>query len=228
MALSTVLLLALLTVAAGLAYQRRRDRFYFALAMVGAFAIIVGLVSGVEFSVRVDPLVIGLVAVVTVVAAEAFGLPEPLAVRLGFGVRSREWEYDRELTSLLHPLNQMIATQPDPSREADYLRWRELFLSEGERRLTTLRDRRAPTADWARLTASYQEIYARILELYRIGESPPLVEEINAMSRAADREREALRRSYRTAARELLRRSPTRRMLRDVPPRPPEDRTDFF
>lgn len=228
MSLITALLLAALTLTAGVAYRRRGDRWYAGLAMVAGLGLLIftarARVTGIHPTVSVGLLDIAALVVLVVVAAEAFGLPMVLAKRLGFGLRSRDWEFDRQLRSLLRPLNEVLQSHPSPENRVAYDTWRRDFIRQARRRTARLRRLHPPSEQWASVAAAYADIYDAIADLYRTGDSPEKRAIIKTRTTAVDRERELLRTAYRAKAATILGQSSMARLLR-TPPRASGDGT---
>jgi hypothetical protein len=145
--------------------------------------------------------VLGLLVVVT--AAEAFGLPLPIARRIGIGLRSRQFEYDRALSDLLLPLNEQIEREPLGVQTVARAAWLARLVRDGGKRLSRLERLKAPDEDWATLTATYLRIYGALIRMHA-GQGPPgerdaMVELI----RTATAERERLKAKYRLNAADL-------------------------
>lgn len=219
MSLPTAILLGLLTLVSYVAFSRRRDRFYLLLGGISAAILVVAAsFARIEFQPRAPDIGAAVLLVVLgVVTAEAFGLPLAIAKRVGFGLRSREWEYDRQLTRLLAPLNDLISGQPSSQVSPEYESWRAQFVSEADRRLSKLHRMRAPDVAWRDLTSAYIEIYKSIVALYDDGASPGLRERVEELSRGADVRRAELRTAYRSHASETLRASRLARAFREEP-----------
>jgi hypothetical protein len=143
---------------------------------------------------------VGLALLAVVVAAEAFGLPSPIARRIGIGLRSREFEYDRTLSDLLLPLNELIEHEPPRDRAEARSAWQAQLVRDGGRRLLRLERLRAPDDEWAALTASYALIYATLLRLHAGQSRPAERNDVAEMVRATTSERERLRAKYRSEA----------------------------
>ena len=209
-----MLLLVGLSFAGILAYRRRRDPSFGLIAALGVIGLVVGFsvhVASRQSAVLID---LALAVVVAVVAAEAIGLPEPVAKRLGVGLRSREWEYDRALARLLRPLNEVLAQAPADTRDPEFEGWRERFLRNGRERLDQLRRHHAPDPEWAALARSYADIYGEIVERISRDPSPVWPARLTAAVDAADEERRRLRAKYRDEAAAVLAESRAARLLR--------------
>ncbi len=162
--------LSLIALLSLLAYGRRRDRFWVLLASLGVGGLALLLFAG-RLSTRpmFGPFeAVGLL-LAAVIAAEAFGLPIPIARRVGLGLRSKAWEYDRKLADLLRQLNDELERAQAASQTEAGMAWRERLRREGHRRLVRLRQVRAPDENWAEL-ANLARLRARYeAEARRLG-----------------------------------------------------------
>jgi hypothetical protein len=189
--LSLVALLSLV------AYRRRRDRFWALLVMLCVGGLILLLLTG-RLATRPT---FGLaeaagVLLTAVIAAEAFGLPTPIARRVGVGLRSKEWEFDRTLAHLLRQLNGEIERAQAASQVEPGLAWRERLRHAGQRELARLRRLRAPDDNWADLAKLYARIYEDLIDIYGGERGDTMEAEIAERSSLAAAERARLRAQY--------------------------------
>jgi hypothetical protein len=129
--------------------------------------------------------------------------PDPVARRIGIGLRSRQWEYDRALRELLQPLNELMRHDRQNRAAEAKAAWLNALARDGGRRLERLRHLKPPDDEWAALPATYGESYATVMRLYRDGGSPDEWAAIEQQNREVTAERERLRAKYRSAAAEL-------------------------
>jgi hypothetical protein len=189
--------LSLVALLSFVAYRRRRDRLWALLVMLCAGGLILLLLTG-RLATRPT---FGLaeaagVLLTAVIAAEAFGLPTPIARRVGVGLRSKEWEFDRTLAHLLRQLNGEIERAQAASQIEPGLAWRERLRHAGQRGLARLIRLRAPDDNWADLAKLYARIYEDLIDVY-VGERGDTMEaEIAERSSLAAAERARLRAQY--------------------------------
>lgn len=215
MSIITAILLGCLAFASAVIFRTRGDRYW---AAIGAISVASGALlwirNGLYVSAAVDVgdlllLVIGLIA-----AAEAFGLPRSLAARLGIGLRSRDWEFDRKLSDLLRPLEPVLDGREPETRDEAFGNRRSAVVDDGRARLTALARLKPPDDRWRALTSTYATILRARLDAIQgdpPGAAPPSIVQ---MTKAAEIERERLRASYRAEADRLIRSSLVGRLLR--------------
>jgi hypothetical protein len=196
------------------AYRTRKDRFWLVLGATFAVGLVLSLLrNGLNASVSVD-IGDGLIFVVGLfAAAEAFGLPRGLAVRIGIGLRSREWEFDRKLADLLGPLDLLLEGHPpgigeEASRDRD-----NAPIEDGRARLEALARMKPPDDDWRALTSKYATIYAAHLDAARRNPPSAVPPSIVQLAEEAAMELERLRVLYRADADRLYRSSLAVRLL---------------
>lgn len=182
--------------------------------LAGGGLVLVLLRKGVDGTVFVSLEDVPIALLAAVAGAEFFGLPRPLAVRLGIGFRSRQWEYDRKLTALLGPLNLRLGLRPGSEPSGDMTAWRTAVMKDGRARLQRLKRLQPPDDPWRALTTSYASIYTAILDLIDEGDTVTDPQTVASMTGAANQERERLRASYRSEAASLLQGSRLARILR--------------
>lgn len=117
-----LVILGLMLVFGVWAARRRGRRWYLVLALAALLGL--GLQLLLFWPRLSQPKLdffdlLGAVLVVFL-AADARGLPSPLARRLRIGLYSREWEYDRHLTALGHRVDQLFRANPGASDAAAY------------------------------------------------------------------------------------------------------------
>ena len=139
-----------------------------------------------------------------------------MANRLGIGLRSREWEFDRKLHRLLEPINQAINAEPRSGSAPERDAWQHRLLSDIDVRLERLDRLRAPTEEWSTVAAAYHDVYESIADVYRTGEDPTSRAEIKTRSAAVTARREALRTAYREGAANRLGANRMARIMRDL------------
>jgi hypothetical protein len=189
--------LSLIALCSLIAYRRRRDRFWAVLALLCAGGLMLLLLTS-RLATRptfgwVEAAGMLLTAAV---AGEAFGLPTPIARRVGVGLRSKEWEFDRTLADLLRQLNGEVERAQAASQVEAGIAWRERLRREGERGLARLRRLRAPDDNWAELAKLYVRIYEDLIDVYG-GERDDTTEAvITERSSLAAAERARLRARY--------------------------------
>jgi hypothetical protein len=210
-------LLAIMVFMAALAFKRRGDRSYAILALLGSAALLIALLVGAFVDAPLLAPIDLLISLVTgAVAAEALGLPSAIAMKLGVGFRSPEWEFDRTLTRLLGPLNAALVSRPPGSGEALHTEWADRLMRDGNRRIERLRQLRAPNADWRRLANAYADIYDTLLASIQ-SDAPAIDEATAAAIKGVDLKREQLRSVYRSEATRLLGESRAARRMRRGP-----------
>lgn len=211
----TAVLLGVLIILAVAAYRRRGDAFWAVMAtLAGGGLVLVLLLKGVDGDVFVSLEDVPIALVAAVAGAEFFGLPRPLAVRLGIGFRSRQWEYDRTLTALLGPLNVRLGIRPESELSGDMTAWRTAVMKDGRARLQRLKRLQPPDDPWRALTTSYASIYTAILDAIAEGDTVSDPQTVASMTSAANQERERLRARYQSEAAALLQKSRVTRILR--------------
>lgn len=212
-------LLVALAILGVLASTRRGDRYYLVLAALGAVGAAITVVRSMEGGVAFIGLFdLPAALVVFVVAAEALGLPAPVAKRLGVGFRSRAWEYDRALARVVSPLYEPLfgESPPDPGRDAA-APVRERRVRDGRRQVARLRALRAPDEDWRSLTNRYADAYEAVLEAVASASASSDRAELERRILLLHRERDRLRAKYRAEAAQLLAGSRAARLLRQSP-----------
>lgn len=167
----TIVGLALIAVFSWIAFTRRRDRYWALLSLlsVGGLVLIFGT-GRAQARVTLGPWEVAGLVLAAVAAAEALGLPDPIAQRLGIGLRSREWEFDRSISEALQALNDLIGREPLRANRAAWAAWGHQLRRIGERRLSRLVRMHAPDDRWAMLARDYSQIYRELIEL-RVGEA---------------------------------------------------------
>lgn len=214
MSIITAMLLGGLAFASALIFRTRGDRHWAAIGAISVASLALLLIlNGLYVSTAVDVgdlllLVIGLVA-----AAEAFGLPRSLAARLGIGLRSRDWEFDRKLSDLLRPLEPVLHGREPETRDEAFGNRRSAVIVDWRTTLTALAHLKPPDDRWRALTSTYATILRARLDAIQgdpSGTAPPSIVQ---MTEAADIERERLRASYRAEADRLVRSSLVGRLL---------------
>lgn len=203
--LSVALLLA--TIGCGYLALRRRGEWVYPLVALLAESLLVVMARREEFSWRLAPVLpldAGLAAITCLLAAQAFGLPLPLARRPGFGLRSREWEYDRRLFAVMGEFNRLLEAYPGKGNAPANQRWGQAVLDRGPSIVLRLRRMNAPSPAWGELTREYADLYELILRNLREGEDPERRAMIDRQGRVLEDRREALRRDYREAAKRTM------------------------
>ncbi len=203
----SVLSLALLggfTGLAVLAAKRRGSRPWAAAALfVGAIVALELVVFGLG-PIQSGPIeVLGALAA-AIAAAEAFGLPRPLARRLRIGLRSREWEFDGRLKRLVDGFDDLIREYPGPEDQDRAWRWANRVLERGARIVSKIRTLRAPNAAWQELATGYADMFDSALESMRDGGGISRREAIERVRTDLERRREELRQAYRDEARVIM------------------------
>jgi len=182
---------------------RRTGEWLHPLTILLAEGFLLGTARREGFSpslVPVLPLDAGLAVIAGLLGAQAVGLPLPLARRLGFGLRSREWEYDRSLFDILDGFNRLLEAYPGKENAQANQRWGRTVLDRGPALVVRLRRMRAPNPAWDELTQAYADLYELILMNLREGEDPERRAMIDRQGWVLKDRREALRRAYREVA----------------------------
>jgi hypothetical protein len=178
----------------GLAAAWRRANWRYGLASLAAVAGLAANVLGGKFPSSSGPalLDIPLILAAFVLAAEAIGLPDPVGRRLGFGLHSPEWEFDRRLVAAIGRFNQDLERA---QRSADGSNRRQAT-SQASLSIKRIRELRAPDEDWQSLA----ELYAQICDLklqHLTAHHPDAEREIDSKQGIAARRHENLRSLYR-------------------------------
>lgn len=212
---ASVLLVAM-AILGVLANRRRGDRYYLVLAALGAVGAVIAVVRSLGGGVALIGLLdLPVALVVFVMAAEAIGLPAPVATRLGVGFRSRAWEYDRALYRAIADIERSLSGQPGRGGPAHRL-VRARPPHDGRRLMARLRALRAPGEDWGRLTDQYSDAYQAWFDAIDKPSTDRFAELEQRLS-ALHREREQLRAKYRAEASQLHAGSRAARLLRQPP-----------
>lgn len=151
----------ILVALAVIAWRRSRDWFFLLVGTLAALAA-----AGVFASAgpSIDDLPRDLVAAVLlcVFTVWAFGLPAPLARRIGWGLRDPEREFDTRLTRELRALNQLFDEEPTPE-SGRHARWTPHARSRGAKIVRRMGRLRAPDERWDELVRGYVDAYSAIL-----------------------------------------------------------------
>ena len=199
-------ILAIAVALGGLVEWRRRDEPRFILVM--GFAVIVAIVeiatnpAGLLWTFGLtEGLLFALAAIQTL---DLIGLPPSIARRVRIGLRSKEWEFDRQLHQQKKLMDKAIARYPSDATWESYNQWKSGFAAAGDRALRRMRALKPPDAEWGDLRSGYVELYEEILSRV-VDDEPP--DEAAIITRGAQlRDRgDALRARYRAAAQALLR-----------------------
>ncbi len=153
MYLSFVVLFEALAIAALMA--ARRDRLFLLAAMAGAIGLTDGIVWGVDRSLGSPSLgMVALLAALAITAAEAAGLPGPLARLTRLGVHNPERDYDWRLWKLVAPfsatLEDRAVAERTPRRGS-----REQLMRDGRRLIEQLAATVPPTDEWRSVRDGY-------------------------------------------------------------------------
>ena len=215
MSLVTAALLGALALLSIAAFRARGDRFWAALGLIcGVGLALVLIQNGVDTSASPTIPDALLAATGGVAAAEAFGLPRWLAARLGIGLRSREWEFDRTLTDLLRPLNRRLEARPVEVQPTALGNWRSGVVKDGRATLARLAQLTPPNEEWGAMAATYAEVYGALLDAVNNESHDAFAPSIGTLTHAANLERERLRESYRAESERLIQSSRLARLLR--------------
>jgi hypothetical protein len=169
--------------------------------------------NGVASDVSVNLGDLLLVLVLVVAGAEAFGLPRPLAMRLGIGFRSRAWEFDHRIYRYKERLDRLLLAYPSPPDWTRYRRWQSRVARDGRVLLRKMASLHAPDGDWASVRDDYVGLYDGILTGIANDhppDDPQTFERGTEIALRADR----LRITYRAEAESLLQQSRAARILR--------------
>jgi len=203
--------LAILFVILALGTARRRDEpFYAALAAVAAlglaFAALTGRLDASSWNVDLIDMII--TSGVVLLGAQLWGLPLPIARRLGIGLRSREWEFDRKLYPIVAEFRELLLDYPGPTPISANQAWAAKVVANGDRLLVRLRSLTPPDANWDGLRNDYVALYEAILAGLLM-ETAEDQEALKVRSREIERRHGELRREYRARAEAILGRSPS-------------------
>jgi hypothetical protein len=181
-----------------IAFTRRRDRYWALLALlsVGGLVLIFGT-GRAQARVTLGPFEVAGLLLAAAAAAEAFGLPDPIAQRLGIGLRSREWEFDRSISDVLQSLNDLIDREPPHEDLGARAAWVRQLRRVGERRLSRLARLHPPDDRWAMLAGDYSQIYRKLIELHSGEEDHEAADRVAVRIRRATAQRDQLRAAYR-------------------------------
>lgn len=194
----TIVGLALIAVFSWIAFTRRRDRYWALLALlsVAGLALIFGT-GRAQARVTLGPFEVAGLVLAAVAAAEALGLPDPIAQRLGIGLRSREWEFDRSISDVLQSLNDLIDREPPHEDLGARAAWVRQLRRVGERRLSRLARLHPPDDRWAMLAGDYSQIYRKLIELHSGEEDHEAADGVAVRIGRATAQRDQLRAAYR-------------------------------
>ncbi len=204
--MSYFLLACLLSIAASsiVASRRRVDRFYLVFGVIGGSALVFGIallgISGnVAYLTDVGPFLLALV-----VAQWAFGLPRPIARRLGWGLRNREWEFDRRLYATVGEFDRLLRSRPAQADPEGLSRWRAQVRSRGPRLATRIRALRAPDRAWQELASDYAALCALVIEHIDDADEPGRRAAVERARADLARRRTILQDAYRAWAKDVL------------------------
>ena len=168
-----------------------------AFLALGGLVLSVIIQGGIDTeSLFHDPPVIDLVVVLAamVIAVDLVGLPTPVARRLGLGLHSREWEFDRRLSALNNDARRAVQDTASDTRRP------ERELPPIIARIATLH---APDDDWAAVRDGWATAWQRYLGL--LGQPPGAAwEEALALQDHLIERTELLRVRYRSDASRIL------------------------
>lgn len=204
---SLSVVLVLVSIGCGYITARRRSEWVYLLAGMLGEGLLLVMAGREGFSPSLTPVLpldAGLAAIACLLAAQAFGLPLPLARRLGLGLRSREWEYDGRLFAVLGEFNRLLEAYPGKDDAQANQHWGRTVLDRGPALVVRLRKMPVPNPAWGELTREYADLYELILRNLSEGERPERRAMIDEQGRALQDRREALRREYRQTAKRIL------------------------
>ena len=130
---------------------------------------LVARIPVVEFGV--GPLELALFILLVLLVADVQGLPRPMAARMHFGLRSREWEFDRRLHIYREHLDHLLLSYRSASEWSVYRRWQRSAFGRGRRLVAQMRSLGAPDDQWALLRDVYATLCERII--LRIAQDQP-------------------------------------------------------
>lgn len=184
-------------------YRRKGERQYVIPAIAGVIATVPNLSSLPTVEVRFGPIELSLLVLVLLLLADVQGLPGPLAAKLRFGLRSREWEFDRRFHIYREQLDGLLLTYRTSEDWSVYRRWQASVLQIGPRLVKRMRSLQAPDGEWAQVRDDYADLYERIIALVSRDESP---DDELTLVRGTDLKQNAdrLRLKYRAEMRKLL------------------------
>ena len=184
-------------------YRRKGERQYLIPALAGVLATVPNLGGLPAVDTRFGPIELLLLVLVLLLLADVQGLPRPLAAKLRFGLRSREWEFDRRFHIYREQLDGLLLTYRTSRDWSVYRRWQATVLRTGPQLVNRMRSLQAPDDNWAQVRDDYANLYERVIG--QVGRDEPPDDELTLirgteLKRNADR----LRLKYRAEMRGLL------------------------
>lgn len=188
------------------AARRRRQPWYAMLAGLTTLGIVFAVLTGRLALGRwtPDPLDLAVVLGGLFFAAEFFGLPTPVARRLGIGLRSRQWEFDVAMYDIVKGFADLLSAYPGPELVADDQAWRRRALCEGHRLVARLNRLHPPDEGWAQLRDGYRVLYQAILADLASADHARRSEEFGIRAKEIEKRHAELRQRYRAEAAAIL------------------------
>jgi hypothetical protein len=153
-------------------YRRKGERQYFIPALAGVLATVPNLGGLPAIDTRFGPIELSLLILVLLLLADVQGLPRRLAAKLRFGLRSREWEFDRRLHIYREQLDSLLLAYRTSQDWSVYRRWQASVRRTGPQLVKRMRSLRPPDADWGQVRDEYADLYERIIALIDRDQSP--------------------------------------------------------
>ncbi|MEO5965999.1 MAG: hypothetical protein ABIR11_11080 [Candidatus Limnocylindrales bacterium] len=153
-------------VAAGvLGFRRYRNSLSVVAVVAGASLLIVDLIRvSPRVVVEFDLLDVLLVFPFAVVIAQLTGRPDPIARRVGFGARNRQWEFDRQLVTDTRRMDAAFARHPPERTWPAYRRWQADVSATVGSSVRHLESLHPPDEQWREIRDGYVSLYKGIAD----------------------------------------------------------------
>lgn len=207
MSVLAVLLLGAVSLLGVVGFRRKGERQYLIPALAGVGVIALNLRTLPSLGMRSLWFELLLALLVGVLLADVQGLPRPLAARLRFGWRCREWEFDRQLQRSRAQLDRSLLGQGVSDDWEAYRRWQASVHRKAPRLVKRLRALKAPSQGWASVRDDYADLYEQIVGRIERDEAPDDHQTL-ARSAALIEKTNRLRAEYRSKVPPNMRRTP--------------------